>query len=63
MHTLIRAALQYRAIVLMGMALAITFGIYSLHQLPIDAVPDITPNQVVVLARAPSLSPVEVEQF
>lgn len=63
MHTLIRAALQYRAIVLMGMALAIAFGIYSLHQLPIDAVPDITPNQVVVLARAPSLSPVEVEQF
>ena len=31
--------------------------------LPIDAVPDITPNQVLVLTRAPSLSPLEVEQL
>src|SRR5262245_49354263 len=34
-----------------------------MRELPIDAVPDITPNQVLVLTRAPSLSPVEVEQF
>ena len=63
MHTLIDQALRYRAIVLLGVLLTAAFGIYSLQRLPIDAVPDITPNQVLVLTRAPSLSPVEVEQF
>ena len=63
MHAIIEWALRYRAIVLMGVVLTAAFGVYSLQQLPIDAVPDITPNQVLVLTRAPSLSPVEVEQF
>lgn len=38
-------------------------GIYSLARLPIDAVPDITNNQVQVVTVAPSLAPQEVEQF
>ena len=38
-------------------------GFFSLQSLPIDAQPDITPNQVLVLTRAPSLSPLEVEQL
>ncbi len=63
MHAIIDWALRYRGIVLLGVILTTAFGIYSLQQLPIDAVPDITPNQVLVLTRAPSLSPVEVEQF
>lgn len=63
MDRIIAWALQYRAIVLIGVVLMAAFGLYSLQQLPIDAVPDITPNQVLVLTRAPSLSPVEVEQF
>ncbi len=63
MHAIIDWALRFRAIVLLGVVLTIAFGVYSLQLLPIDAVPDITPNQVLVLTRAPSLSPVEVEQF
>jgi cobalt-zinc-cadmium resistance protein CzcA len=63
MHAIIDWALRYRAIVLLAVVLTSAFGIYSLQRLPIDAVPDITPNQVLVLTRAPSLSPVEVEQF
>ena len=63
MHRIVEWALRYRAIVLLGVVLTVAFGFYSLQQLPIDAVPDITPNQVLVLTRAPSLSPVEVEQF
>jgi heavy metal efflux system protein len=62
-HRLIEWALRFRAIVVLGALLTVGFGLYSLQQLPIDAVPDITPNQVLVLTRAPSLSPVEVEQF
>src|SRR4029077_5720464 len=63
MHAIIEWALRYRAIVLMGVVLTAAFGIYSLQQLPIDAVPDITPNQVLVLTKARGLSPLEVEQF
>ncbi len=38
-------------------------GIYSLKQLPIDAVPDITNNQVQVVTTSPTLAPQEVEQL
>ncbi|MCB9295346.1 MAG: CusA/CzcA family heavy metal efflux RND transporter [Lewinellaceae bacterium] len=38
-------------------------GIYSLTRLPIDAVPDITNNQVQVVTVSTSLAPQEVEQF
>ncbi len=38
------------------------FGVLSLRQLPIDAVPDITNNQVQINTLLPSLSPVEMEK-
>ncbi|MCK9311573.1 MAG: CusA/CzcA family heavy metal efflux RND transporter, partial [Bacteroidales bacterium] len=41
----------------------IGWGIYSLTRLPIDATPDITNNQVQVIALAPSLAVQEVERF
>ncbi|MBI2281520.1 MAG: CusA/CzcA family heavy metal efflux RND transporter [Bacteroidetes bacterium] len=41
----------------------IAWGAYSLKQLPIDAVPDITNNQVQVITVASTLSAQEVEQF
>ncbi|HYV94070.1 MAG TPA: CusA/CzcA family heavy metal efflux RND transporter [Chitinophagales bacterium] len=41
----------------------ILYGIYSVTQLPIDAVPDITDNQVQVITLAPTLGAQEVEQF
>jgi len=63
MRALVAGALKYRFVVLILTALVAVFGVFSLGQLPIDAVPDITPNQVLVLTKAPSLSPVEVEQY
>lgn len=41
----------------------IIWGSYSLTQLPIDAVPDITNNQVQVITVAPSLAAQEVERL
>jgi cobalt-zinc-cadmium resistance protein CzcA len=44
--------------------LALTgWGIYSLTQLPVDAIPDITNNQVQIISMAPSLAVQEVESF
>ena len=63
MKALVAGALKYRFVVLIITILVAAFGVFSLGQLPIDAVPDITPNQVLVLTKAPSLSPVEIEQY
>lgn len=41
----------------------IVWGIYSLKKLPIDALPDITNNQVTVLTTAPTVAAQEVESF
>lgn len=41
----------------------IIWGGYSLSKLPIDAVPDITNNQVQIITQAPNLGAQEVEQF
>lgn len=38
-------------------------GVFSMLNIPIDAVPDITNNQVQVVTTSPSLAPQEVEQF
>lgn len=39
------------------------WGIYSAAHLPIDALPDVTNNQVQVIATAPNLATQEVEKF
>lgn len=41
----------------------VAWGIYSLSRLPIDAVPDITNNQVQVITLSPSLAAQEVERL
>jgi cobalt-zinc-cadmium resistance protein CzcA len=41
----------------------IGWGSYSLVRLPIDAIPDITNNQVLIISLAPSLATQEVESF
>ena len=41
----------------------IGWGIYSLKQLPIDAVPDITNNQVQIITSAPSQSAQDIERL
>ena len=43
-------------------AVACALGVWSLNKLPIDAVPDITNNQVQINAVAPALSPIEIEK-
>jgi cobalt-zinc-cadmium resistance protein CzcA len=49
-------------VAMLTLALAI-WGIYSLTQLPIDAVPDITNNQVQIITTSPSLAAQEVERL
>ena len=55
-------AVEKRWLVLLLTAIAGVIGAYSLYRLPIDAVPDITNNQVQINVRAPALSPELVEK-
>ncbi|TXN70976.1 CusA/CzcA family heavy metal efflux RND transporter [Methylobacterium sp. WL18] len=55
-------AIRQRWLVLLLVLLAAGFGATALTRLPIDAVPDITNNQVQINTLAPSLSPVDVER-
>ncbi len=63
MHKLVELSIQYRFLVIVLVLFVAGLGFYNLSRLPIDAVPDITPNQVMIITRAPGLSPLEVEQF
>ena len=55
-------AIQRRWIVVVFAVIAVVLGAWSLAQLPIDAVPDITNKQVQVNTVAPALSPAEIEK-
>ena len=63
MHRIIDFSLNNRFLILVFVLLLIGVGVNALLNLPIDAVPDVTPNQVQILTNAPGLSPLEVEQF
>lgn len=55
-------SLHHRYLIALLTAAVAAFGIYSLKNLPIDAVPDITNNQVQINSVAPAFSPMEVEK-
>mgnify|MGYP003866433769 CR=1 FL=1 len=50
-------------IVLLFTAFIIGFGLYSITQIPIGAVPDVTNNQVQVITTSRNLSTQDIEQF
>lgn len=60
---LIRAALAQRLIVLLAALGLIIAGALAFRHLPIDAFPDVTPVQVQVITRVPSLAPAEIERL
>lgn len=61
-NALIRFSIAQKLIVLLLVAIMAAGGAYSLVNLPIDAVPDVTNVQVQVLTNAPSLAPLEIER-
>ena len=63
MDHLLTLSLRYRFFTFVGIILLVAAGLWSLANLTIDAMPDLTPIQVQVLTRSPALGPIEVEQF
>ena len=62
MQRIITFSVQQRWLVVLLVALVGMFGGWALINLPIDAVPDITNNQVQINARAQALSAFEIEK-
>ena len=56
------AALHQRLFVLLCVAAVVATGIVAYRELPVEAFPDLTNNQVVVVTEAPGLASTEVEQ-
>lgn len=61
--SIIRFSIQNKLIIGLLVIVLGLWGGYSLYKLPIDAIPDITSNQVVVLTQSPALAAQEVEQY
>ncbi|MEJ7609449.1 MAG: efflux RND transporter permease subunit [Bryobacteraceae bacterium] len=55
-------ALSNRWLVLAGLLALLFAGSYVLLNLPVDAFPDLTNNQVVVVTECPSMSSSEVDE-
>ncbi|MBF8148831.1 CusA/CzcA family heavy metal efflux RND transporter [Winogradskyella sp. F6397] len=60
---IIKFSLKNKLIIFLFTAFIVGFGIFSLTQIPIGAVPDITNNQVQVITTSRNLSTQDVEQF
>ncbi len=54
--------LKNRLLVFLATAVLIAAGVYAWMRLPIDAFPDVTNTQVMILSKAPGLAAVDVEQ-
>ena len=59
---LVAASLRQRLFVLLCLAAVVVTGVMAYRELPVEAFPDLTNNQVVVMAEAPGLAATEVEQ-
>ena len=62
-NALIDFSLNNRFIVILLSFAILGVGVFAAATIPVDAVPDLTNVQVLVLTTSPSLGPVEVEQF
>jgi cobalt-zinc-cadmium resistance protein CzcA len=63
LNRIIAFSIRNKLIVGMLMLALISWGIYNVTRLPIDAVPDITNNQVLVITTSPSLGAADIERL
>ncbi len=62
LEAVLHFSIRNRWVIVLFTAIAAGVGVYSFQRLPIDAVPDITNNQVQINVMYPALSPVEIEK-
>jgi cobalt-zinc-cadmium resistance protein CzcA len=60
---IIKFSIQYKPAVGLMIVSLLAWGTYSLTRLPIDAVPDITNNQVQIITRSPAFGAQDIERI
>ncbi|MBT9395281.1 CusA/CzcA family heavy metal efflux RND transporter [Hymenobacter sp. NST-14] len=60
---IIRASIHNKLFVVLLLVALVVWGGYSAAHLPLDAIPDVTNNQVQVITQSPALAAQEVEQL
>ncbi|MFZ5509984.1 MAG: efflux RND transporter permease subunit [Pseudomonadota bacterium] len=63
LNHIVDLSLRYKLLVLLGFALVIFFGARAWLTVPVDAFPDVTPNQVNVYTESPGLAAEDVEKL
>ncbi len=63
LYRIIDFRLRHRWFVLFGLVAIIAYGVYTMLQIPVEAFPDLTNNQVVIVTESPAMAPTEVEQL
>lgn len=62
LERILKYSVEHRWLMVLLTLIVGAIGVWSLLRLPIDAVPDITNNQIQINTMAPALSPFEIEQ-
>jgi len=63
LNRIIDFSIGHKLIIVLLTLFVVGFGVYSILQIPLGAVPDITNNQVQVITTSTNLSTQDVEQF
>jgi cobalt-zinc-cadmium resistance protein CzcA len=63
LNRIIDFTLAYRWLMLVTIVALLAAGAYALYTIPVEAFPDLTNNQVVIVTDSPSMPPTEVEQL
>ena len=63
LNKIIRFSIRNKLVISLFIIGLIAWGTYSLTRLPVDALPDITSNQVQVITVSPTLAAPEVERL
>ncbi|AWM14639.1 CusA/CzcA family heavy metal efflux RND transporter [Flavobacterium sediminis] len=60
---IIQFSIKNKFVILLFTLVLVAWGSYSIKQLPLDALPDVTNNQVQIITNAPTLASQEIEQL
>lgn len=63
LNKIVDLSLRYKLLVLVGFGLIVILGVRAFLAVPVDAFPDVTPNQVNVYTESPGLAAEDVEKL
>ncbi len=63
LERIVDLSLRYKLLVLIAFGLVVFFGVKAFIEVPVDAFPDVTPNQVNIYTESPGLAAEDVEKL